>query len=122
MLRLDKVKDEAIERFKPMGLIINNKTVPKQLAVAVDVSHDAPRLEREVKVIEDLIKPDPRFRDRASELANLIIEVKRLALEREGPEKMFNLIEQRLFGSPENETDATSSEAPSLLAVAEASD
>lgn len=122
MLRLDKIKEEAMDRFKPMGLIINNKTVPKQLAVAVDVSHDAPRLEREVKVIEDLIKPDPRFRDRASELANLIIEVKRLALEREGPEKMFNLIEQRLFGSPDNETDATSSESPSLLAVAEASD
>jgi DNA repair exonuclease SbcCD nuclease subunit len=122
MLRLDKIKEEAMDRFKPMGLIINNKTVPKQLAVAVDLSHDAPRLEREVKVIEDLIKPDPRFRERASELANLIIEVKRLALEREGPEKMFNLIEQRVFGSPENEKPAPGSEPASLLAAAEASD
>jgi exonuclease SbcD len=101
MLRLDRVKEQAMERFRPMGLIINNKTVPKQLAVAVDLSHEAPRLEREMRVIEDLIKPDPRFRDRAPELAGLIIEIKRLALEKEAPEKIFNLIEERLFGSPE---------------------
>jgi len=121
MLRLDKIKEQATERFKPMGLIINNKTVPKQLAVAVDVAHDVSRLEREARVIEDLIKPDPRFRDRASELANLIIEVKRLALEKEGPEKMFNLIEQRLFAVPDEDGIACSSE-PSRSVVAEASD
>jgi DNA repair exonuclease SbcCD nuclease subunit len=121
MLRLDKLKEQAMERFKPMGLIINNKTVPKQLAVAVDVSHDAPRFEREARVIEDLIKPDPRFRDRASELANLIIEIKRLALEKEGSEKMFNLIEERLFGSPGSAGGASCTEA-TPLALAEASD
>jgi len=122
MLRLDKIKEQAIERFKPMGLIINNKTVPKQLAVAVDISHDAPRLEREARVIEDLIKPDPRFREQAVDLAKLIIEVKRLALEKEGPEKMFNLIEERLFGSPDNNDVASSSDAASRVALAEASD
>jgi exonuclease SbcD len=122
MLRLDKIKEQAMERFQPMGLIINNKTVPKRLAVAVDVNHDAPRLEREARVIEDLIKPDPRFRDRAAELANLIIEIKRLSLEKEGPEKMFNLIEDRLFGAPDKTGAASSSEAPPRLALAEASD
>jgi DNA repair exonuclease SbcCD nuclease subunit len=122
MLRLDKIKEQAMDRFRPMGLIINNKTVPKQLAVAVDVSHDAPRLEREARVIEDLIKPDPRFRERASELAGLIIEVKRLALEKETPDKMFNLIEERLFGPPDKDGVATRDDSPPRLAVAEASD
>jgi len=118
MLRLDKIKDQALGQFNLMGLIINNKTVPKQLAVAVDVSHDAPRLEREAKVIEDLIKPDPRFRDRASEIASLIVEVKRLTLEKEGPEKMFKLIEERLFESPEKSAKCSTPDDPELVAIA----
>lgn len=121
MLRLDKIKEQAMERFKPMGLIINNKTVPKQLAVAVDVGHDVPRLEREARVIEDLIRPDPRFQDRAGEVASLIVEIKRLTLEKEGPEKMFNLIEERLF-KPSDNSAASTSRPASSLALAEASD
>jgi exonuclease SbcD len=97
VLRLDKLKDRAVEQFRPLGLIINNKTVPKQLAVAIGLTHDTPRAEREIRVIEDLIKPDPRYGHRASELAPLVVEVKRLALEGEAPEKIFKLLEQRMI-------------------------
>jgi DNA repair exonuclease SbcCD nuclease subunit len=97
LLRLDKLKEQAIEEFRPLGLIINNKTIPKQLAVAVGLSREMPRGERELRVLEDLIKQDSRFAARAAELAPLVVEVKRLALEQESPEKILHLIEARLF-------------------------
>jgi exonuclease SbcD len=97
LLRLDKLKDQAIEELRPLGLIINNKTVPKQLAVAIDLTRDATRGERELRVIEDLIKPDPRFGNRAQELAAIVVEAKRMALEGESAEKILKLIEERLF-------------------------
>ncbi|HXG65058.1 MAG TPA: metallophosphoesterase, partial [Blastocatellia bacterium] len=97
LLRLDKLKELALEEFQPLGLIINNKTVPKQLAVAVELSRDASRGEREMRVIEDLIKSDPRFGHRAKEIAALVVEIKRLSLEGEAPEKILKLVEDRLF-------------------------
>ncbi len=97
LLRLDKLKEQAIEELRPLGLIINNKTIPKQLAVALGLGRDTPRSERELKVIEDIIRPDPRFGHRAQEFAALIVEAKRLALEGESPEKILRLIEDRLF-------------------------
>lgn len=97
LLRLDKLKEQAIEELRPLGLIINNKTVPKQLAVAIDLARDVTRGERELRVIEDLIKPDPRFGNRASEIAAIVVEAKRMALEGESAEKILKLIEDRLF-------------------------
>lgn len=97
LLRLDKLKEQAVEELRPLGLIINNKTVPKQLAVAMDLSRDAPRNEREMRVLEDLIKSDSRFGGRASEIAAIVVEAKRLSLEGESPEKILKLIEERLF-------------------------
>lgn len=110
LLRLDKVKEQAIEEFKPLGLIINNKTIPKQLAVAVGMSRDIPRSERELRIIEDLIKQDSRFAARAAEIAPVVQEVKKLALEGASPEKIIEVIESRLFQplpySPESEASA----------------
>jgi DNA repair exonuclease SbcCD nuclease subunit len=97
LLRLDKLKEQALEELRPLGLIINNKTIPKQLAVALGLGRDAPRSERELRVIEDIIRPDPRFGHRAREFAELIVEAKRLALEGESMEKILRLIEDRLF-------------------------
>ena len=97
LLRLDKLKEQAIEELRPLGLIVNNKTIPKQLAVALGLGRDTPRSERELKVIEDIIRPDPRFGHRAQEFAALIVEAKRLTLEGESPEKILRLIEDRLF-------------------------
>jgi DNA repair exonuclease SbcCD nuclease subunit len=114
LLRLDKLKEQAIDEFQPLGLIINNKTIPRQLAVAVDLARDAPRSVRELRVIEDIIKPDPRFGHRASELAAIVVEAKRLALEGESPEKILRLIEDRLFQATTLEESRTSAEAVSV--------
>jgi exonuclease SbcD len=97
LLRLDKLKEQAMEELRPLGLIINNKTIPKQLAVAVGLSRDISRSERELRVIEDLIRQDSRFAARAAEIAPVVVEAKRLALENESPEKILQLIEARLF-------------------------
>src|SRR5581483_8323045 len=106
LLQLNKLKEQAIEELRPLGLIINNKTIPKQLAVAMDLTRDAPRGERELRVIEDLIKPDPRFANRAAEIAALVTEAKRLVLENEPAERILALIEDKLFGPPEQEAAA----------------
>jgi DNA repair exonuclease SbcCD nuclease subunit len=111
LLRLDKLKEQAIDEFHPLGLIINNKTIPKQLAVAIDLARDTPRSVRELRVIEDIIKPDPRFGHRAAELAAIVVEAKRLALEGESPEKILRLIEDRLFQAASSNEDTASSEA-----------
>jgi DNA repair protein SbcD/Mre11 len=115
LLRLDKVKEQAMEEFRPLGLIINNKTIPKQLAVAIDLTGDTPRSERELRVIEDIIKPDPRFGHRAQEIAAVIVEAKRLALEGEPAEKILKLIEDRLFQAAEP-IDETAPATESVLA------
>ena len=98
LLQLNDLKDQATEELQPLGLIINNKTIPKQLAVAMDLSHEAPRSERELRVIEDLIRPDPRFGARAPEIAAIVVEAKRMALESEPAERILALIEEKLFG------------------------
>jgi DNA repair exonuclease SbcCD nuclease subunit len=106
LLQLNKLEEQAIEELRPLGLIINNKTIPKQLAVAMDLTRDAPRGERELRVIEDLIKPDPRFHNRAAEIAAIVIEAKRMALENESAERILALIEDKLFGPLEQEAEA----------------
>ncbi|HKV40126.1 MAG TPA: exonuclease SbcCD subunit D [Blastocatellia bacterium] len=112
-LRLDRVKDTAIERFNPLGLMITNKTVPRQLAVATDLAADLPRSERELRVLEDLLKSDSRFGSRAAEMAALIVEIKRLSLEKEAPDKILKLIEDRLFNQPAQPLEACEHDVPS---------
>jgi exonuclease SbcD len=97
LLQLDKLQQQAMELYQPLGLIINNKTVPRQLAVAIGLTRDAPRSERELRVIQDLISQDSRFSPQAAELATLIVEMKRLVLAGETPEKLLRLLEQQLF-------------------------
>jgi len=109
LLRLDKVKEQAVEELNPLGLIINNKTVPKQLAVAIDLTRDTPRGERELKVIEQIISPDPRFGARAAEIAAMVVEAKRMALEGESAEKILRMLEDRMFPSePRGESESGS--------------
>jgi exonuclease SbcD len=117
LLRLDKLQEQAMELYRPLGLIINNKTVPKQLAVAIGLTRDIPRSERELRVIQDLIKPDSRFGARAGELAELIVEVKRLALAGEPPEKLLRLLKQRFFQLSEPTEAASTTSNPETADV-----
>jgi DNA repair exonuclease SbcCD nuclease subunit len=97
LLKLDKLKERAMEQFRPLGLMINNRTVPRQLAVAAGLGNDSSPSAREIRIIEDLLRPDSRFGHRASQLAPVAIEIKRLTLEGETPERIYKLLEERFF-------------------------
>jgi hypothetical protein len=53
-----------------------------------------------------LIARDARFRHQAREMADLIIESKRLVLGQESPDKILELIEQKLNGAGREEQKA----------------
>jgi len=107
LLELDAIKEKATERFNLLGVLFRNETVPLEFAVAANVSN-MDRAERERRVIEEIIAQDSRFRHMASELARLALLAKHLALEEEAPEKILNLIEQRLFESSTTMSESTS--------------
>lgn len=94
-LRLDRLKEEAISEYRPMGLIINNKTRPKEMPVPVDM--DKSRQERELEILETLIRANSIYGPRAADIARLIVDIKCLALEGRSPEQALKLIEECLF-------------------------
>jgi DNA repair protein SbcD/Mre11 len=96
LLEVNRIRDEVEREFRPLLSMVRNQTVPVEYAVAAGLSEHATRAERERRVIEDLIARDARFRDRAVEMAGLVLEAKRLALTGEAPAKIAELIEQRL--------------------------
>jgi hypothetical protein len=70
--------------------------VPVEYAVAAGMDAQAPRHERERRIIEDLIARDNRYKGRAREMAELIIEAKKQALTNGSPDKILELIERKL--------------------------
>lgn len=93
-LELNRYREEIHRTLNPLLVILRNLTLPIELVVALGISEQTTRAERERRVIEDLLTREIRFRDRASSLATLIIEAKRLALTSEAPERILELIDQ----------------------------
>jgi len=96
LLELKKMRDEAQQRTDALHIIIRNQSVPIEYAIAAGLDTEATRFERERRIIEDLIARDTRFRDRARDMAELVIESKRLALSSEAPDKILELISQKI--------------------------
>ena len=107
LLEINRIRDEIKKEFQPLISIVKDQTVPVEYAVAAGIGDHVTRAERERRVIEDLIVRDARFRERAVEMADLILEAKRLALTDEQPAKIADLIEQRLTATPPEQTVAT---------------
>jgi DNA repair exonuclease SbcCD nuclease subunit len=95
-LKLAKMKDETRELTGALHVIVTNRSVPVEYAVAEGLDTEASRLVRERRIVEDLIARDTRFRDRAPQMAGLILEAKKLALQDKSPEEILELIEQQL--------------------------
>jgi DNA repair protein SbcD/Mre11 len=95
LLKLEAVKEEVLASTSVLDIIFRNETVPIEYAVAADLSTGTPRGERELRVLQDLVAQDGRFRDRAISLANLILEIKRLTLGGEKPENLLEILEQQ---------------------------
>jgi exonuclease SbcD len=96
LLDIPRLRDEARTLTGALHIMISNRSVPVEYAVAAGLDSDATRQVRERRIIEDLITRDIRFRTRAHEMAALTLEAKRLALGDESPEKILELIEQQL--------------------------
>jgi hypothetical protein len=76
--------------------MLKNQSVPVEYAVAAGLDADTSRAHRERRIVEDLIARDNRYRDRAREMAELVLEAKRRALGDEPPESILELIEQKV--------------------------
>ena len=100
LLQVGRMRDEARERTGALHVMIRNQSVPVEYAVAAGMDAQAPRHERERRIIEDLIARDNRYKHRAREMAELVIEAKRQALGNEAPDKILELIAQKLDQVP----------------------
>ena len=108
LLDISRMREEARTQTGALHIMISNRSVPIEYAVAAGLDSDATRQVRERRIIEDLITRDIRFRARAHDMAALVLDAKRLALEDESPEKILELIEQQLELAGEHTTSATS--------------
>lgn len=112
LLEIRRMREEIEERTGALHVMMRNQSVPVEYAVAAGLDAQAPRQERERRIIEDLIARDARFRERAREMAELVIESKRLALSQESPDKILELIEQKLDGSKPEAQQADTDDIP----------
>jgi DNA repair exonuclease SbcCD nuclease subunit len=103
LLEVRRMREEIEERTNALHVMMRNQSVPVEYAVAAGLDAQAPRQERERRIIEDLISRDARFRDRAHEMAELVIEAKRLVLSQALPDEIFKLLEQKLDGAVSEE-------------------
>jgi hypothetical protein len=105
LLEIARMREEAQRRTNALHIIMRNQSVPVEYAVAAGMDAQAPRHERERRIIEDLIARDNRYKARARDMAELVIESKRLALSNEPPDKILELIAQKLDGRTADSAD-----------------
>jgi DNA repair exonuclease SbcCD nuclease subunit len=122
LLEIRRIREEAQAQTGALHIMLRNQSVPVEYAVAAGLDAQAPRQERERRIIQDLIARDNRYKHRAEEMAELVIESKRLALSNEPPDKILDLIAQKLDGaaSPETAPSASGAElehAPTATAL-----
>ncbi|HEY9283519.1 MAG TPA: DNA repair exonuclease [Pyrinomonadaceae bacterium] len=122
LLDIPRLRAEAKELTGALHVMVTNRSVPVEYAVAADLDTEASRQVRERRIVEDLIARDVRFRDRAHRLAGLVLEAKRLALADESPERILELVEQLDAPAAGDNDDAAAAAAtdPELVASAAA--
>ncbi len=103
LLDIPRMREETKQLTGALHVLVTNRSVPVEYAVAAGLEADASRQVRERRIVEDLIARDNRYRARAHEMAAVVLQAKQLALSDESPEKILDLIEQTL-GPPPAET------------------
>ncbi|HEY0319599.1 MAG TPA: exonuclease SbcCD subunit D [Pyrinomonadaceae bacterium] len=117
LLEIRRMREEIERKTNALHVMMRNQSVPVEYAVAAGLDAQAPRHERERRIIEDLIARDARFRNRASDMAELVIESKRLALSQEAPDKILELIEQKLGSSTDEEQKTDEATVPTATGL-----
>ena len=92
MIESKKIREEAQKLTGALHIRLKNVSLPVEYAVAVDLPEDAGREIVERRVVEDLVVRDKRFMTQVSEISDVIIGAKRLALSDEEPEKIADFI------------------------------
>ncbi len=95
LMKLEEIKSQVKETTDVLEIIFRNETIPNEYAVAANLGSGTPKAERELQVLKDLVAQNPLYRERASNLANLILEMKRLTLAGEKSEKLLETLEQQ---------------------------
>jgi DNA repair exonuclease SbcCD nuclease subunit len=123
LLDIPRMREEARALTGALHIMVSNRSVPVEYAVAAGLDSDATRQVRERRIVEDLITRDIRFRSRAHDMAALTLEAKRLALGDESPERILSLIEQQLElaaeptgGAPLDRVDGDAAPAETTVA------
>ncbi|HYN84449.1 MAG TPA: exonuclease SbcCD subunit D [Pyrinomonadaceae bacterium] len=96
LLELPRIREEARELTGALHVLVKNQSVPVEYAVAADLDPDVTRAERERRIVADLIARNNRWRGRADQMADLVLQAKKLALSDEEPAEILKHIEEHL--------------------------
>jgi hypothetical protein len=123
LLNLRRMREEALAETGALHVMLKNQSVPVEYAVAAGLDADTSRAHRERRIIADLIARDARYRDRAEEMAELVLDAKAYALGDKDPAEILELIEQKLAprprGDAQSETEADAAPSPGALRALE---
>src|SRR5947209_19389682 len=112
LLNLRRMREEALAETGALHVMLKNQSVPVEYAVAAGLDSDTSRAHRERRIIADLIARDARYRDRAEEMAELVLDAKSYALGDKDPAEILELIEQKLAPRPGDEVQGAAGDAP----------
>src|ERR1051325_5589396 len=121
LLDLRKMREEAQAHPGALHVMLKNQSVPVEYSFAAGLDADTSRAHRERRIVEDLIARDNRYRDRAPEMAELVLEAKRRALGDEPPESILELIEQKAEPRARPEEMEPAAPSPAALGALERS-
>jgi DNA repair protein SbcD/Mre11 len=94
-LEINKIREEALIVTKALHVRVQNKTVPKDLPIAVGADQ-TDRKVLEKRVLTDLVFSHNSYQMFAEDFADMAIEVKNKALNDEEPENIAEFIELNL--------------------------
>lgn len=121
LLDMRKMREEASAATGALHVMLKNQSVPVEYAVAAGLDADTSRKERERRIVEDLIARDTRFRDRAREMAALVLNAKEFALGDRPPEEILELIEKEIGSHTRVDTALADAPSPAALGALERS-
>ncbi len=117
LLNMNRMREEAQKLTNALHVMMRNQSVPVEYAVAAGMDREASRKDRELRIIEDLIARDNRYKSRAHEFAQLVVEAKRQALDDEDPEKILELISKTLEGETNEQKPLDDQQSPTAAAL-----
>lgn len=93
LLDTTRLRDRIKAEFSTTIALVRNRALPEEYVVASGLNEQLGRSERELRVIEELVSRDARFRESGRAMADLVLEAKRMALSEESEANIAKTIE-----------------------------